>query len=254
VRLITIPMSHYCEKARWALERLDINYHEERHLQGFHYLRTYAVSGGRIVPVLVDGDQVITDSTRILQHLEQYATGGKRLYPDDPEECARVEQLEDLYDEVLGVESRRWVYHHMQGRPKQALSIAGQGTPIIEKLLMPLAYLPLLILIKKRLKPDKAAVENGLNRIRNIIKETDSLLAAGNRYLTGPEFTAADLSLACMLAPLVLPVNYGIKLPDIEEMPPAAQPAISEFKNTDTGQYVLHLFESEKPLREVSLQ
>ncbi|GMR18278.1 MAG: hypothetical protein BMS9Abin33_0684 [Gammaproteobacteria bacterium] len=41
-------MSHYCEKARWALERLDIDYHEERHLQGFHYLRTYAVSGGCI--------------------------------------------------------------------------------------------------------------------------------------------------------------------------------------------------------------
>ena len=28
-RLITIPISHYCEKARWALERAEIPYREE---------------------------------------------------------------------------------------------------------------------------------------------------------------------------------------------------------------------------------
>ncbi|GMR18277.1 MAG: hypothetical protein BMS9Abin33_0683 [Gammaproteobacteria bacterium] len=56
--------------------------------------------------------------------------------------------------------------------------------------------------------------------------------------------------LACMLALLVLPANYGIKLPDIEDMPPAMQSAICEFQNTDTGQYVLHLFESERISKE----
>ena len=31
LRLVTIPISHYCEKARWALERAGIAYREERH-------------------------------------------------------------------------------------------------------------------------------------------------------------------------------------------------------------------------------
>ena len=61
VRLITIPMSHYCEKARWGLERLGIDYYEDRHLQSFHYLRTFRVSGGPNVPVLIDDKRVVQD-------------------------------------------------------------------------------------------------------------------------------------------------------------------------------------------------
>ena len=36
LRLVTIPISHYCEKARWALDRAGIPYREERHVQGIH--------------------------------------------------------------------------------------------------------------------------------------------------------------------------------------------------------------------------
>ena len=35
-RLITIPISHYCEKGRWALDRAGVQYTEVPHLQGFH--------------------------------------------------------------------------------------------------------------------------------------------------------------------------------------------------------------------------
>ena len=70
VRLISIPMSHYCEKARWGLERLGIEYYEERHLQVFHYPRTYWFSRGPNVPVLIDKENVVNDSTTILQYLD----------------------------------------------------------------------------------------------------------------------------------------------------------------------------------------
>ena len=36
MRLITIPMSHYCEKARWGLAHAGVEYVEEAHLQVFH--------------------------------------------------------------------------------------------------------------------------------------------------------------------------------------------------------------------------
>jgi glutathione S-transferase len=32
LRLVTIPISHYCEKARWSLERAGLEYREERHV------------------------------------------------------------------------------------------------------------------------------------------------------------------------------------------------------------------------------
>jgi glutathione S-transferase len=82
--LITIPMSHYCEKVRWALDRLGVAYREDRHLQLFHY--AYALWRGRTVyvPVLVTPGGAIADSTRILQHLDRSAPEALRLYPDAP--------------------------------------------------------------------------------------------------------------------------------------------------------------------------
>ena len=53
LRLITIPISHYCEKARWALERADIPYREERHVQLIHRIAARRAGGGQTVPVLV---------------------------------------------------------------------------------------------------------------------------------------------------------------------------------------------------------
>ena len=243
VHLITIPMSHYCEKARWGLERLDINYHEERHLQVFHYPRTYWVSGGPNVPVLIDKGIVVHDSTAILKHLDRYATNSRKLYPKDRERWAQVEALENLFDEVLGVESRRWVYYHFKSKLVQAIRTAGQGAPAVEKLLMPLLYPACYLLIFKLIKPTSQNVENGLNRVREIIKTTDALLADGNTYLLSDTFYAADLSLACMLAPLVLPKNYGISLPEPDDLPEAAKSVVDEFRNTITGEYVLKLIQ-----------
>ena len=247
VRLISIPMSHYCEKARWGLERLGIDYFEERHLQVFHYPRTYWFSGGPNVPVLVDKGRVVQDSTAILQYLDGYADENQRLYPKDSGLRKRVNELEDLFDEVVGVESRRWVYSHFRNRPIQALRTAGQGTPLSERLLMPVIFPLFVLLINKLVDPSERAVAEGLNKVRDIVKTTDGLLAERHTYLLGDQFTAADLSLACMLAPLVLPENYGIRLPELNELPVAARPVVDEFRATATGTYVLRLFETEKP-------
>ena len=50
LRLVTIPISHYCEKARWALQRARLPYREERHVQGLHRLYARRAGGGRPSP------------------------------------------------------------------------------------------------------------------------------------------------------------------------------------------------------------
>ena len=67
-RLITIPISHFCEKARWALQRAGVAYVEQPHLQMIHVLAARRAGGGRTVPVFVSQDgQVLADSTDILR-------------------------------------------------------------------------------------------------------------------------------------------------------------------------------------------
>ena len=60
--LITIPLSHYCEKARWALDRAALPYREEPHIPLIHRLATKRNDGGT-VPVLAHGIHRLTDST-----------------------------------------------------------------------------------------------------------------------------------------------------------------------------------------------
>ncbi|MFQ5458005.1 MAG: glutathione S-transferase C-terminal domain-containing protein [Myxococcota bacterium] len=86
-------------------------------------------------------------------------------------------------------------------------------------------------------------------RAHAIVARTDAMLGDGRNYLVGGRFTAADLSLACMLAPLVLPREYGIRLPLIAELPAPMQPAVKAFSATATGRYVLGLFRTQRTRR-----
>lgn len=242
LQLITIPMSHYCEKARWALERLGLDYHEERHLQGFHYPRTFIASGGPQVPVLIDGPTVITDSTAILKHLDHHAMPETRLYPSEPAARRRVEALEDLFDEVLGVESRRWVYACFMPMGMRAWRIAGQGTSRIERLLMPIVHALIGRHIARVLDLHPDSVAAGLARSRGIVQDMDALLADGRPFLDGDRFSAADLTLACMLAPFIMPPEYGIRLPRPDELPGSIRETVEEFRNTLTGRHAMRLY------------
>jgi glutathione S-transferase len=56
-----------------------------------------AVSGQDLVPVLVDGDEIVTDSTRILHHLEARFPEPP-LFPADPARAAEVEIFLDWFN------------------------------------------------------------------------------------------------------------------------------------------------------------
>lgn len=246
LRLLTIPLSHYCEKARWALERIGLDYHEERHIQGFHYPRTYWVSRNPGVPVLIDGKQVIVDSTGILKHLDRYAPPGMRLYPENAAARRQVEALEDLFDETLGVESRRWFYFHYLPEGSAALRIAGQGAPGIERAMAPFVFPLMRRYATWLLQVSADSVKTGLEKSRQIVLQTDALLADGRPYLTGSRFSAADLALACMMAPFIVPDEYGIRLPPEAGLPAAMRPTVQAFRETATGEYVLKLFRTHR--------
>src|SRR5258706_15412958 len=80
--LITIRFSHYCEKARWALDRAGVSYDERAYIPGFHQMGTRP-RGGRSVPILVTPHGVLKESTDIVKHADMRAPREKKLYPDD---------------------------------------------------------------------------------------------------------------------------------------------------------------------------
>ena len=82
--LVTIPLSHFCERARWALDYTGLPYTEQRHAPGFHALAVRRAGGQRITPILAIDAGVIGDSTDVLLWADARAAQGRALYPQEP--------------------------------------------------------------------------------------------------------------------------------------------------------------------------
>ena len=89
LRLVTIPISHYCEKARWALARAGIEYREERHVQGIHRFASKRAGGHGTTPVLVTPEGSLGESEEILRWVDERLPAERRLFPEDPRSATR---------------------------------------------------------------------------------------------------------------------------------------------------------------------
>ncbi len=242
--LITVRLSHYCEKARWALDRLAVPYREDAHAPPMHRIFTTRNHGGT-VPVLVHGDLVLTDSTDILVHADRMY-GGDALYPRDATLRREVEALEERFDAELGPHARRWAYHILLADPKGLRAVWSQGVPALEarllKVLMPLA----LRLVRRAYRITPESAQRSHERFRRVFDEVDERLADGRRFLVGNRFTAADLTFASLAAPVVFPPGYRAAHPALEQAPAEMREEASRLRALPSGQFVMRMFAEER--------
>ncbi len=238
-RLITIPISHYCEKARWALERAEIPYREEAHLQVIHWAHVWRAGRGRTAPLLVTGDGVRTDSTDILRWVD--ARSDLRLYPDGAAE------LEERFDEELGPHGRRWMYHRIFERRDLVREYAVTGVPRWERAALP-PFLPLVRRVLDRyLDVDDATAAESRERVRALFDEVGERLSDGRRYLVADRFTAADLTFAALAAAVIIPSRYGVPLPPVEALPEPFAGEVRTLRAHPAGAFALRLYDQERP-------
>jgi glutathione S-transferase len=242
LRLVTIPISHYCEKARWALERVGLAYREERHVQGIHQLAARRAGGGLTVPVLVTSAGPIGDSAEILAWVDRGAAPERRLFPAEGGARAEVEGICRRLDEVLGPRGRRLMYVHMFTARELALRINNQGVPAWEDRAIRWGW-PLARRLVKHVLEIRPGIEIEDEAI--VWRELDfvaELRADGRPYLCGERFGAADLTFAALSAPLVLPAQYGVALPRRDALPPALAALVARAREHPAGRYALTLF------------
>ena len=219
--LVTIPISHFCEKARWALERAGLDYEERRHIQIVHQIAARRAGGGKTAPVLATPDGVFADSRAIMRYADEHLPASARLYPADRLERKEVLALEDRFDAVIGIEGRRWLYHEVFKDPKPFTPYNLTGVPAWERRVFPFVLAPAKLYINRYLDIDDATAARALERVDEELAFVAELLSDGRRYLVGDRFSAADLAFAALCAPLVVPVEYGTPLPQPAIMPAA---------------------------------
>jgi glutathione S-transferase len=244
--LVTIPISHFCEKARWALERAGVPYRERAHLQVIHRLVAKRAGGGDTVPVLVCEDGVLADSADILAYADGRAESSRKLYPDDPDEAAEVRELERDFDARLGPESRRWMYYEMRGERELVRRYGTTGVPAWERRTMPMALPAMQRVIDHFLDVTPTTAAHSEREVRATFDAVAERLSDGRPYLMGERFTAADLTFSALAAAVLMPPEYGVPLPQPNELPARMAETVREMRAHPAGAHALAMFRTER--------
>jgi glutathione S-transferase len=215
--LYVFAISHYCEKARWALEYYGIEYQLSLTMPGANrsIAKRLEATGGSL-PFLKTGSGVIMGSGAILDWAAaQCATSATSLEGEDP---ASVRSMEQRLDDVTGVHVRRFYYSDaLFNDPASVRPIFSAGLPLFPRLAVTLGWSRIVpIMIKTMdLGPEQGAQSQSL--LIGELEWLDHLLSDGRPFLTGDRFTRADLTAASLLAPLVNPPKHptyaNLKLP-----------------------------------------
>ncbi|MBI2392130.1 MAG: glutathione S-transferase [Deltaproteobacteria bacterium] len=244
-RLLTIPVSPYCEKARWALDRADIAYLEEGHAPVLHWRATLPLHT-RTVPVLITRGAVLASSTSIVRWSDARCTGGEHLYPNDPALRREVEELEAHFDAKLGPATRRWAYSFMLHDKRRSIDVLGVAIPPGERAAL-VALWPMIATAMIRgmgLTPEGAA--RSLERVKAIFTEVSARLSDGRRFLVGDRFSAADLGFTALSIPVLAPPQYAW-LPPFDTLPAPMRAEIASFRSTPAGAFALRMYRDERP-------
>lgn len=239
-RLITIPFSHYCEKARWGLRHCDVVFFEDGYLPLMHVVPVLRAGGKRTVPVLVAGDRTLASSTDILQWADNRAPRTRRLYP--PALRRQIAELEQRFDNKLGPATRRWVYGQLLSQRDSIADMAADKIPRWQAAVIPLWLRPFSLVVRRALNISPASVQRSYDRVERIFDEVAKRLADGRAYLVGEQFTAADLTFAALAAPVLLPEGYGAKLPPVVELPERARVQVQAWRAHPAGAFALELY------------
>ena len=239
-RLITIRLSHFCEKARWALDHARVKYVEDGHAPIAHMRFTKAV-GGKSVPVYVDGENVLRDSTDIVLYANEIAADDRKLIPADEIARAEVLALEKEFDETLGIDARRVIYWHQLSNKTFALPFIGRMFRVENGIARRILKVIFRKIIFSRYRVNATTTAESETRMRDLFARMSEKLAT-HKYLVGDHFTLADLTFASLATPVIAPSEH----PLIGANPIARPEALTDFREellgTPAGQHVLRVY------------
>ncbi|MGH2841275.1 MAG: glutathione S-transferase family protein [Solirubrobacteraceae bacterium] len=236
MKLVTIPVSHFCEKARWGLDRSGLQYTEQPYAPVLHRASVMP-RGSKTAPVLLLGRrQDVLGSCAILEHCDRHGSGTP-LFGEDPDVRGEVEQLVARFDKRLGPPVRSWLYSWALEDRGELLRYCTLGVPSAQRRLVKAALPAFERVMRMAFKVTPQTHAECAERVGAELEFVSDLLADGRQFLAGDRFTAADLTFAALAGPAVSAPGYGgaqITLPDD---PPDLAPEIGAWRATPAGRF-----------------
>ena len=213
-----IPVSHYSEKARWALAHKGIEHDRKSPLPGVHIAYALWLTRGSHVtfPVLTLDGRNIGDSTAIIAALEE-RWPDPPLYPQDAADRRRALELEDFFDEEAGPQIRLLAWHVLRTDPERMEKLGYEMIPgaVRDKRWAQAAggkFGSIYTNARFRVGSDERA-EAAKAKVVAAVDRLEAELDGGE-YMVGDSFSVADLTAASLLYPIVNPPEGPSIIPD----------------------------------------
>jgi glutathione S-transferase len=235
-----LEISHFNEKARWALDYKGIPHERRSVFPGMQELRARTLRGGTsTLPVIeIDGKR-IGDSSRIIEQLES-RWPDPPLYPSDPGQKARALELEDFFDEQCAHELRRVVFNELLQHPELMAEATGadrrRGASVLNR-----AFPIVNRAVRTKYKIDAETTARARETVLAAIDRLESELQPSG-YLVGDSFSVADLTAAAILYPLVGPPEFPYAQIDPERLPEELRRWREPLTERRAFQYVLDMY------------
>ena len=197
--LYQFPISHYCEKARWALEYKELEYRIKNLVPGPHFRTLRKIAPGTSLPLLIDGNEVVQGLDLIISYLDKKQPH-PALTPTTTEDASMAHEWERYVDTNVGVPLRLFFYFHLLQDRKLATQALTEDGPWWSGLLFSIAFPAVRKGIRAAMGIDARSATVAQEKLLTAFDYIEQRLEK-HKFLAGPLFSRADLSVSALLAP-----------------------------------------------------
>lgn len=216
LELYQFELSQYSEKVRLILDYKGLDYRKVEVTPGVGQLDLLRMSGQRQVPVLKDGETVVTDSTEIALYLERKYPE-RPIIPTDPKERGYCLLIEEWADESIGAKGRTAFLGAANQNPNFRTSIFSslvpRNTPDFFKNVVGFVPPEVLEVLGTGVGLGKEAVKKAHSSLKQDL-EALSLILQDRPYLVSDYPTLADFAVAGLSMIIKFPEGSYLAIPE----------------------------------------
>ena len=244
MKLYQFPVSHYCEKARWALDYKGVSYQEINLPPGLHGFVIKRKAPVTTVPLLCVNDQAIQGSDQIIDYLDRTFSARPLGFSDESQQ-EEAQELEKFLDEEVGTLLRSLAYNILFQHPKSLIALWSHKGPFYAKGWLTLALPFLKTVLRREYKTDSSDLQDNREKFESVLNRLDGLYEQKS-FLVGERFSRVDLTAAALLAPLLFPREHPYPPPIA--MPAAYQSFCNEHRDRQVVRRVTELYRDYRPM------
>lgn len=203
ITLYQFQFSHYCEKARWALDYKGLPYAPANLLPGLHEKVARKRAPKSCLPILVDDETVVQDSTSIITFLDEKFPD-RPLTPQNPQEAKEALAWEEYFDDEIGVPLRLCFYYYTLPDRDRALRFMLDQAPWYGRPLFALIFPKVRTAMREVMNIHDESARQSEQRLEAALEKLDGALQE-RRFLVGNRFSRADLTACALLSPYCTP-------------------------------------------------